>query len=250
MLNVVADKMKILPPSMLTLFALAFVAVANAQAPDNFMRVAPGGVILIVPAINGFQLPLGQERAVSTLAEPFVLPKNRLLAVLLTSADLRLFATGGAPKLDDYFILQIPRSVEDRAVRLTEFQPLRRGIRENQEAGQLRVSPTVKRQLAEASKQMSDRSGSRITISITEPIALGVFEDTERSIGVTLLSRVRAEAHDARTEDLMLSSSIVTVVRGKLLYINGACTFNSMVDLSRCNSYAKAWLSALHAANP
>ena len=85
---------------------------------------------------------------------------------------------------------------------------------------------------------MSDRAGAKIQISITEPIPLGVFEDTERSIGVTLLSRVRAEAHEARTEDLMLSASVVTVVRGKLLYLNGVCTFHSMIDLSRCNSQA------------
>jgi hypothetical protein len=150
----------------------------------------------------------------------------------------------------DPFVLQIPRSSEDRAVTLDEFQPLRRGLREQQKSAQIRVSPTVKRQLAEASKQTSDRAGVKIRISITELIPLGVFEDTERSIGVTLLSRVRGETHEARTEDLMLLASVVTVVRGKLLYLNGACTFHSMIDLSRCNSQINAWLSALHAANP
>lgn len=244
------DKMKNLSPFVLTLFALAFVSAASAQVPDNVMRVAPGGVTLIVPTISGFQLPLGQERAVSALAEPFVLPKNRLLAVLLTTADLRLMATGGRPKLEDYFTLQIPRSMENHVATVTEFQPFRRGIRETHEAGQYRISPTVKQQLAEASKQLGDRYGSKITLSITEPMALGVFDDTERSIGTTLLARTRAEAHEARTDDFMVSSSVATVVRGKLLYIYGACTFNSMADVSRCNSYAKVWLSALHAANP
>lgn len=236
--------------ALFLLITFAFVATATAQVPEQSMRVVAGGVTINVPAINGFQLPIGQERPVSALVEPFIIPKNRLLAALLTSADIRLFAAGGALKLDEYLVLQIPRSVENRAVSLTEFQPLRRGIRENQEAGQFRISPMVKRQLTEASKQMSERAGSKITISITEPIALGVFEDTERSIGMTLLSKVSAAVHEARTDDLMLSSSVVTVVRGKLLYINGACTFNSMVDVSRCNSYAKAWLSKLHAANP
>jgi hypothetical protein len=228
----------------------AFVATATAQVPDQLVRVVAGGVTINVPAINGFQLPVGQERSVSALVEPFIIPKNRLLAALLTNSDIRLFAAGGTLKLDEYLVLQIPRSIENRAVSLTEFQPLRRGVRESQEAGQLRISPTVKRQLTEASKQISDRSGSKITISITEPIPLGVFEDTERSIGMTLLSRVSATTLEARTDDLMLSSSVVTVVRGKLLYINGACTFNSMVDVSRCNSYAKAWLAKLQAANP
>jgi hypothetical protein len=214
------------------------------------MRVAPGGTVLIVPSINGFQIPIGQERAISALVEPFIIPKNRLLAVLLANNDFRTLSNGGNPKLDDYFILQIPRSIEDRAVSLSEFQSLRRRIRESQETGQLRISATVKRQLAEASKQMGDRSGTKITINISEPTPLGVFDDTERSIGIALLSKVRTDALEARTEDLMLSSSVVTVVRGKLLYINGACTFTSMNDLPRCNSYAKTWLSALHTANP
>jgi len=237
-------------PSLLMVFAFVFVTTATAQVPDHSTRVVAGGVALIVPAINGFRFPNERERGVYALVAPFILPKNRLLAVLLTDGDLRLFADGRDPGLDDYFVLQIAHSIEDRAVTLGEFQPLRRGIRELQESAQIRVSPTVKRQLAEASKQTSDRAGVKITISITDPIPLGIFEDTERSIGVTFLSRVRAEAHEVRTEDLMLSASVTTVVRGKLLYLNGACTFHSMIDLSRCNSQVNAWLSALHAANP
>lgn len=237
-------------PSLLIVLAFAFVATATAQVSGISTRVVAGGVTLIVPAIDGFHLPIGQERAASALVEPFIIPKNRFLAALLTSADVRLLAASGALKLDEYLVLQIPRAIENRAVSLAEFQPLRRGMREGQVAGQLRISPTVKRQLTVASKKISDCSGSKITISVTEPIPLGVFEDTERSIGMTLLSRVSTTAHEARTDDLMLSSSVVTIVRGKLLYINGACTFNSMVDVSRCNSYTKAWLSKLHAANP
>ena len=48
----------------------------------------------------------------------------------------------------------------------------------------------------------------------------------------------------------MILASVATVVRGKLLYLNGACTFHTMIDLSRCNSQVNAWLSALHAVNP
>jgi hypothetical protein len=237
-------------PPLLIAFTLAFAASATAQVPDHSARVSAGGVVLIVPAINGFRFPTEQERGINALVAPFILPKNRLLAALLTDGDLRLFASGRQPGFDEYFVLQIPHSIEGRAVTLNEFQPLRRGIREQQKSAQIRISPTVKRQLADASKQTSDRAGAKIQISITEPIPLGVFEDTEHSIGVTLLSRVRAEAHEARTEDLMLSASVVTVVREKLLYLNGVCTFHSMFDLARCNSQVNAWLSALHAANP
>ena len=225
-------------------------AYLSAQLPDNSTRVAPGGVVLIVPAINGFRFPAEQERGVYALLAPVILPNSHLLAALLSDADFRLFASGHNPELNDYFILQIPRSIEDRAVTLSEFQSLRRGIREQQESAQIRVSPIVMRQLAEVSKQASDRAGVETTITITEPVSLGVFEDTERSIGVTILSKVRAETHAAQTEDLMLSASATTVVRGKLLYLNSACTFHSMIDVSRCNSQVKTWLFALHAANP
>ncbi|MBI4189369.1 MAG: hypothetical protein HY525_02385 [Betaproteobacteria bacterium] len=245
-----ADIMQTRVPSLLIVFTLAFVASATAQVPDHSTRVVAGGVVLIVPAINGFRFPTEGERGINALVAPIILPKNRLLAALLTDGDLRLFASGRQPGFDEYFVLQIPRSVEGRVVTLNEFQPLRRGIREQQKSGQIKISPTVKRQLADASKQTSDRAGVKIHISITEPIPLGVFEDTERSIGVTILSKVRAETIEVRTEDLMLSVSVVTVVRGKLLYLNGACTFHSMIDLSRCNSQVTAWLSALHAANP
>lgn len=237
-------------PFLLIVFVFAFVATAAAQVPDHSTQVDAGGVALIVPAINGFRFPTKGERGVYDLVAPFISPKNRLLAALFTDRDLRLFAGGREPKFDDYFVLQIPRSIEGRAVTLDEFQPLRRGIREQQESAQIRISPTVNRQLAEAAKQTSDRMGAKIKLSTSEPIPLGVFEDTERSIGVSFLSMLRVEAHDGRTEDLMLSASVTTIVRGKLLQLIGTCTFHSMIDLSRCNSRVNAWLSALHAANP
>lgn len=241
-----------LPTRVLSLLIvlLAFVATATAQVPENSTRVVAGGVALTVPAINGFRLPTERERGVYALVEPFILPKNRLLAALLTDGDLRFFAGGRNPKFDNYFVLQIPLSIEDRAVTVSEFQALRRGIREQQQSAQIQISPTVKRQLAQASTQASDRAGAKITINITEPIPLGVFEDTERSIGVTFLTKVSTEANEARSEDLMLSASVATVIRGKLLYLNGVCTFHSMIDLSRCNSHVSSWLSSLHAANP
>lgn len=236
--------------SLLIVLVFVFVASASAQVSDESKRVAAGGVAIIVPGIDGFRFPTDREGGIYALVTPFILPQNRLLAALLSDRDFRLFASGRDPELNDYFVLQIPRTVEDRIVTLDEFQPLRRGIREQQESAQVGISPTVKRQLAEASKQASDRAGVKITISITEPIPLGVFVDTERSIGVTLLSKLRVKAHEARAEDLMLSASIATVVRGKLLYLNGVRTFRSMTDLSRCNSQVTAWLSALHATNP
>jgi hypothetical protein len=238
-------------PLLLIVFTFAFVATASAQETAHSMRVdAGGGVSLIVPAIKGFRFPTEGERGVYDLVALFVSPKNRMLAALFTDRDLRLFAGGRKPKFDDYFVLQIPRSIEGRAVTLDEFQPLRRSIREQQESAQIRISPTVNRQLAEASKQTSDLTGEKIKFRVTEPIPLGVFADTERSIGMTILSMLRVDTNDGRTEDLMLSASVVTVVRGKLLYLNATCTFHSMIDLSRCNSQVNAWLSALHAANP
>ncbi len=226
-----------------------WVNTADAQVPTASERITFQDAILIVPPISGFRFPSGQERNVLEIVKNFVLPNNRLLAALLTDADLRKFAAGHQPELDDYFVLQIPRSIENRAVTLSEFQPLRRGIRDAQESAQFRVSPTVKRQLADAAKQTSDRTGVKIVITITDPIALGVFEDTESSIGVTLLAKVRADAPTARSEDLMVSASVATVVRGKFLYLNGACAFLSMSDISRCNSHVKAWLAAVQAAN-
>ena len=83
-----ADIVQTRAPSLLIVFAFAFVATATAQVPDHSTRVAAGGVILIVPAINGFRFPTERERGVYALVAPFILPKNRLLAALLTDGDL------------------------------------------------------------------------------------------------------------------------------------------------------------------
>lgn len=236
---------------LLLLFALAFGATASGQPPQTFAKVAAGGVALSVPLIKGYRFPTEQESSIVFAAiAPFILPKNRLLTGLFTHTDILLISSGREAKLDSYFVVQMPRSTEGRVVTLSEFQPLRRGIREQQASAQIAISPTVKRQLAEASRVVTERTGARIRIDITSPIPMGVFEDTERSIGVTFLSKIRAEAGGTHSDDLMLSASATTVVRGKLLYINGSCTFRSMEDVSICGNLIRVWLSALHDSNP
>ncbi len=237
--------MQNLKPLLLILFALAYGTTASAQSPDNSTKVAPGGIVLSIPPIKGFRFPTEQERSVVHAAiVPFIAPKFRLLAALLTDADIRLLSAGRTPTLEDYFVLQISRSVEDRAVALSELQPLRRSMREQQETP---ISPTARRQIAEATEK---RLGVKPRIDITTPIPMGVFEDTERSIGTTSLTRYRFEANEARFDTLALSVIALTIVRGKFLFMTGTCTFYSVADVSRCNSLVKTWLSALHAANP
>ena len=237
--------MQSLKPLLLIVFALAYATTTSAQPLDNPTKIAPGGISLTVPPIKGFRFPTEQERSVVYAAiAPFILPKFRLLAALLSDADIRLLSAGRIPTLEDYFILQIPRSVEDRVVSLRELQSLRRSMREQQE---IQISPTVRRQLAEATEKIA---GVKPRVDVTTPIPMGVFEDTERSIGATFLTRYRVEANEARSDELMLSVIAVTVVRGKFLSLNGTCTFHSIADVSRCNSLVKAWLSGLHAANP
>ena len=233
------------------LFAVVFGATASGQPPEKFAKVAPGGVVLSVPPINGFRFPTEQESGnIYAAIAPFVLPKNRLLTVLLTDSDIRLISSGREPKLNSYFVLQVPRSTEGRVVTLGEFQSLRRGIREQQASAQLEISPNVKLQLAEASRVTTQRTGAKIRIEVSSPIPMGVFEDTERSIGATFLSKWRAESGGTHSDDLMLSASVATIVRGKLLYLNGSCTFRSIEDVSTCNNLVKDWLSALHHSNP
>jgi hypothetical protein len=236
--------MQSLKPFLLILLALAYGATASAQAPDRFTKVAPGGILLSIPSIKGFRFPTEQERSVVHAAiVPFVAPKFRLLAALLTDADIRLLSAGHNPTLEDYFVLQIPRSIEDRAVDLSELQPLRRSMREQQE---IPITSTARRQIAEATEK---RLGVKPKIDITTPIPMGVFEDTERSIGTTSLTRYSLQVNEARSDTLVLSVIALTIVRGKFLFMTGTCTFYSVADVSRCNSLVKTWLAALHAAN-
>ena len=236
--------------SLLIIFSIAFVATTTPQVADQSTRVAAGNVVLILPAINGFRFPTVQERGIYDDVAQFILPKNRLLAALFTDGDLQLFTRGYVPHYDEYFVIQIPRSIESRTVTFDEFQILRRDLRKQQQKAQFQVSPAVKRQLANASKNMSDNVGAKVTISLNEAIPLDVFVDTEHSIGLAFLTRFGVEANELQTEELGLSASVTTVIRGKLLYLTGARTFHSMNDLSRCTSQIEAWLSKLHTTNP
>jgi len=217
----------------------------SARAPTI---VLAGGVHLSLPAVTGFRIPDGDERQVMNFIRAGVPPQHRLLALFLSEDDLRRFAAGDLPRLDQYYVAQIPKRAEGMSLTISDFQSVRRSMKDDHSMA-MRAHTASQRDFVDSLMRggTSVINGAAVMRS-AEPLALGVFEDYQHAVGVNYLTLER-DGHDGAGR-MLLTTSVATVLRGRLVFLDGACATRTADDVSRCRHQMKEWVEVLHAANP
>lgn len=225
-------------------------APANAQSARTSTIVTVSGVQLALPAVAGFRAPEGDERLVLNTVRVGVPPQHRMLALLLSEDDFKRFAEGELPRLDRYYVVQIPKRAEGMVVTISDFQSVRRSMKDDHSL-LMRAHSAGDRDAIKA----IDRGGrtlvdTRLPLRTAEPLALGIVEDSESAVGVHYLTRERPGDEFAPDGRRMLTISIATVLRNRLIFLDGACDTRTFDDIVRCRRNMKEWIALLHAANP
>ncbi len=220
---------------------------ARSQSARAATTVLAGGIHLSLPAVAGFRIPDGDERHVMNFVRAGVPPQHRLLALFLSEDDLSRFAVGDLPRLDQYYVAQIPKRAEAMSLTISDFQMVRRSMKDDHSMA-MRAHSAIQRNfvnsLARGGKSVIN--GAAVMRS-AEPLALGIFEDYQHAVGVNYLTLER-DGHDGAGRTL-LTTSVATVLRGRLVFLDGACATRTVDDVARCRHQMKEWVELLHAAN-
>ena len=219
----------------------------SARAPTT---VSAGGIHLSMPAVVGFRVPDSDERQVMNIVRTGVPPHHRLLAMFLSDDDLKRFAAGDPPRLDQYYVAQIPKRAEAMSLTISDFQSVRRSIKDDHSMA-MRAHSVSQREFVSS----LERGGKGLINAVdllraAEPLALGIFEDYQHAVGVNYLTRERPDESIATKGRTLLTTSVATVLRSRLVFLDGACATRTADDIVRCRHQMKDWVELLHAANP
>jgi hypothetical protein len=234
----------------LALLTGMFSAQPQAQSARTPTVVSLSGVQLQLPVVTGFRAPEEVERPVMNEVRVGVPPQHRLLALYLPEDDFKRFADGEPPRLDRYYVVQIPKRAEGMVVTVSDFQSVRRSMKDDHSLLMRAHAPGERDAI-----KMIDRGGrtmvdSHLPLRTALPLALGIVEDSERAVGVHYLTRERPVDESAPDGRRMLTISIATVLRNRLIFLDGACDTRTLDDIVRCRRSMKEWLALLQAANP
>jgi hypothetical protein len=235
---------------LLGVLAGSLSAPLHGQSARSATVVSVSGVQLALPAVTGFRVPEGDERLVMDVVHVGVPPQHRLLALFLSEDDIQRFADGQSPKLDRYYVAQIPKRAEGMVVTVSDFQSVRRSMKDDHSL-LMRAHTAGER---DAIKSI-DRGGrvsieTRLPLRPAEPLALGVVLDSEHAVGVHYLTPKRPVDEQAPDGRQSLTISIATVLRNRLIFLDGACDTRTFDDIVRCRRNMQEWLTLLRAANP
>ncbi|MSQ20557.1 MAG: hybrid sensor histidine kinase/response regulator [Betaproteobacteria bacterium] len=166
----------------------------QGQSARTSMVVSAGGVQLALPVVAGFRAPEGDERVVMSAVRVGVPPQHRMLALFLSKEDLKRFTEGEAPRLDRYYVVQIPKRAEGIAVTISDFQSVRHAMKNDHSllmrghsAGAAIRAKAIQRGLIRADRTLEERELARLILLPGFSTKDRVSEISGRGVGLDVV---------------------------------------------------------------
>jgi len=201
------------------------LSVVHAQSTSPY-AYRLGAVTVVVPPPRGFddafKIPEMRDRLPST-------DTVEVLAAHLPADVVRSFKPG--QDLDFYtrvFVLRAAKEQDMSADLIAEFA-------QRAKSGDV---PDQRARLAEIEKQTG--------VAISQPLNLGVFDQTPTSFSAMQLTTVKAESGSAN----VLFSATSIVARRRFVVIQAMRRFNTTADKTALEDFTRTWVRAIIAANP
>jgi hypothetical protein len=213
----------------LLLSLLAAWSLACSAAPFA-VRLGEVRVVLNAPAGFADTLELGSPR-LQELAQALTSASNRILLFALTDGDLRRFSTGDTPALQRYLLVATPRAMAGDSLGLNDFES----------------------HLAEAERAMGKAApaGDVRTLLGEQPVGSTLLLRELRRTPVLLstLSATRLPPRDEGEIEVLLHTTTLMLVRGKVLSVSAYTVGHSSPEEAWLLDLTQRWTEELQRLN-
>ncbi len=223
----------------------AYCVLASAQADPRRVAVAVGYATIAIPIPQGYSVVPQQQAELLQIATMLTPERNRLLAVIVPSADLRAFGTGTPPNFDSYILIQVSRKLEGRTLSAEEFAQVRQRIRAQQN-DLVQISEQRFPQIVSRLQKENLLAPGALDIAVGDAVQLGIIGESPSMITFSALSRVRiAQAGTSSSDQTMVSVACNVVPKGQLLFLFAYAKLRTAADLDRTQKRSLAWCEEL-----
>lgn len=230
--------------------ALSHLSHASDAAAERVAKVSIGGRELTIPMPDGFDRYDGINPEVDKLFAAALPPSNRMLVNLAPNENVQELRSGTVPALSRSLNLQIVRELGSRDIGLSDFAGVRAEMRRELKKMEATIAEEIRKHSKKGSEKMKGATGTDVVFDITDTAMLGVFEDTDASLGFTMGMKVNAGAGTDVTDTRMVVSAIMTPVNGRLINVYANGDFRTEADRQWAEQAVKAWRDQIVGANP
>lgn len=202
---------------LISLFVILTFSTANAQ--ENNFQVNIGDTQIQVQAPDGFYEATQTFPGAAYLAQTITPPTNRLLAMLLSKDDITNLQNNQNPEMKSYVLIQTLKAWEGLTISQKMFEEGKRQIKDQQHTMMQNAQKEVDKFIDNASKKMSEDTGTKIDIKIGEQKPLGIFFESDDALGFNSLSYVQSTTEEGTFDDVIALSATLARVKGKIIYV-------------------------------
>lgn len=218
-----------------------FLTLASS-APGAVVDV--GGREIQLPAPPDYERVDGRDPKIDQMRNDMLGGTNRYLARFEPVKD-----SPDAEKGRELSV-QVMKSIEKREIGERTFEEMRGEMRKEFNAAMDQMIQKLGSQIQTSGQKAGETLGVDMALSASDMAVLGIFEDSQHSLGFTMAMKVKAEAGDQASESRMVTAGIAVPVNGRLLYLYAVADFLADADRQWAEKAVSAWRDAVVAANP
>lgn len=209
-----------------------------------------GGRNLRIPPPVGFVRCDGINENWDTGLTSILPPTNRLIATYGSPEDQDLIRKASPPDYSRNFNIQTVRSVESREIGERTFAGLRKEVKKGMDHMRAKLDTELKKLTDQSNKKMSADFGVNNALEISDTVILGYFEESDTSIGFTMVMKVGLGNGDNREVTHGVVACLMTPVNGRLVNLYSSATYKGKEDQLLVEKTVMEWRDSIQAVNP
>ncbi len=221
-----------------------------AYSDTTQIKVRVGGNNLTIKSPSGFHEISNLSPSTRKLLEKFVPESNRLLAVLVSEEDLGRILKDESVKLERYLLLETLKEDEDIDISPDFFRKFSKKIEENHTTLFNKYIAETDHALDVASIAISGYLGIDIKMGLKEQIPLGIYVNTNNSIGFASLANTETHSEAGKLNEVIVGGTNSIYVKNRLLFGYVYSTFNYQSDIDWVREKSKEWVKVILETNP
>lgn len=227
-------------------------AATRPQEPSgeaSSMIVQLGTKSVVIPSPEGFGEAASQLEIAKRFFSATEDPNLDVLAVHMPTETIARIKQGESFDLPFYTKVSISKRNRELDYSSKDFSSL---VSHMQSRGGRILdldSPEMKAKAKAQNKALSELLKQEATLDLSQPVNLGVIENTQNSYGVLILLKVRFQSGSAQKEQLMVSSATFMRLNQRLIFVYTYRIANTKEDTDILRDFTRKWLSQILKAN-
>jgi hypothetical protein len=176
-------------------------------------------------------------------------PTNRFLAYYALQDEYKQAVLGKLETFTRYILMQTHRTVEKLDLKPAEFQQIAAVFRQQHKTLIDSVKDEADEILKRASKQISEDTGSVMSLKMTGNQSLGIFMDEQDTIAMANLINYKQQVDGKTSEVLMVGGTVIMNVAGKILYFYVYNNYHDRADYEWVVAKSAEWARAIRSSN-